>query len=83
MLRCTVHSPVIRRWLLPTASARQGKRTSPLRRLLERLLDPFDAVLRRRAADRTFRALIAGRIGHTEAQDALQALTARQKGGWL
>jgi hypothetical protein len=65
------------------SGASQGKRSSPLRRLFERLLDPFDAVLRRRAADRAFRALIAGEIGHTEAQDALQALTARQKGGWL
>lgn len=65
------------------SSAGQGKRSSPVRRLLERLLDSFDAVLRRRAADRVFRALIAGRVGHTQAQDELQALTARQKGGWL
>jgi hypothetical protein len=50
---------------------------------LERLWDPFDAIWRRGRADQVFRRLAAFRISHARAQQVLQALTARQKGGWL
>ena len=50
---------------------------------LERMLDPLDAIFRRRAARRTFRDLAARRISHGTARETLKALTKRQKGGWL
>ncbi len=51
--------------------------------LVERLLDPFDAILRRRRARRVMRDLTRGRIGHERAAKVLADLTKRQKGGWL
>jgi poly-gamma-glutamate synthase PgsB/CapB len=51
--------------------------------LVERLVDPFDAVLRKRRARQVFEDLIHQRIAHSTAQDELQRLTKRQKGGWL
>jgi hypothetical protein len=51
--------------------------------LVERLVDPFDAVLRKRRARQVFQDLIHQRIAHSTAQDELQRLTKRQKGGWL
>ena len=69
---------------LAAASAdAEAKPRSAARRGLERILDPLDAIRRRRAAARCFRDLARSRIGHVEAQDTLQALTNRQKGGWL
>ncbi|MFT4624323.1 MAG: poly-gamma-glutamate synthase PgsB/CapB [Myxococcota bacterium] len=60
--------------------------TGPLRWLLivvERLIDPFDAVLRRRRARRVLEDLATQRVGHRRAATVLAALTKRQKGGWL
>lgn len=51
--------------------------------LVERLVDPFDAVLRKRRAPQVFADLIHQRIAHSTAQGELQRLTKRQKGGWL
>jgi hypothetical protein len=51
--------------------------------LVERLVDPFDAILRKRRARQVFADLIHQRIAHATAQDELQRLTKRQKGGWL
>lgn len=51
--------------------------------VLERLLDPFDSLLRRWAADRVFADLAAMRISHPAAARRLEELTDRQKGGWL
>jgi poly-gamma-glutamate synthase PgsB/CapB len=50
---------------------------------VERLLDPFDAIWRRRRARLVFRDLCDRRISHSRAQAWLQYLTKRQKGGWL
>ncbi|MSP56034.1 MAG: hypothetical protein EXR69_10580 [Myxococcales bacterium] len=50
---------------------------------LERLLDPFDSLLRRWEADRIFADLAAMRISHPGAARRLEELTDRQKGGWL
>ncbi|MCB9760731.1 MAG: hypothetical protein H6739_12890 [Alphaproteobacteria bacterium] len=62
---------------------RDAARAAPARQLLERLLDPFDAVLRHRRARQLLNALAEQRISHRRAQRALKELTARQKGGWL
>ncbi len=49
----------------------------------ERALDPFDAILRRRAARKIFRDLADARISHGAARERLKTLTSRQKGGWI
>ena len=51
--------------------------------VLEGLLDATDAIRRRRRADRIYKDLVARRIGEAKAVVELQALTQRQKGGWL
>jgi gamma-polyglutamate synthase len=50
---------------------------------IERLIDGFDAIRRRRTADRIYRDLIDGRVSSQKAVLLLQELTQRQKGGWL
>ena len=50
---------------------------------LEEFLDAGDAVRRRNQADRIYEDLIAERISRERAVTELQALTQRQKGGWL
>ena len=50
---------------------------------LEEFLDAGDAVRRRSRADRIYEDLIAERISRDRAVAELQALTQRQKGGWL
>ena len=50
---------------------------------LERLLDPADAVLRVLRARRTLRALRRHTVALPDAARRMQALYARQKGGWL
>jgi len=63
-----------------------GGRPDRLARLLgtiEAFLDAGDAVRRRKLADRIYRDLAEERIGHQRAALELQALTQRQKGGWL
>ncbi len=52
-------------------------------RLLEGLLDAGDAIKRRKKADRIYRDLVAERVSSRAAVAMLQALTKRQKGGWL
>ncbi|HEY4542738.1 MAG TPA: hypothetical protein VIG66_10245 [Noviherbaspirillum sp.] len=50
---------------------------------VEALLDAGDAVRRRRCADRIYKDLANRRISEARAALELQALTRRQKGGWL
>ena len=50
---------------------------------LEGFIDPSDAVRRRRASDRIYKALTAEQISSQRAAAELKALTSRQKGGWL
>ncbi len=50
---------------------------------LEAFLDSTDAIARRRAADRIYRAMIAEQISSQRAAVELKKLTSRQKGGWL
>jgi poly-gamma-glutamate synthase PgsB/CapB len=50
---------------------------------LEEFLDAGDAVRRRTQADQIYKDLIAERISRERAVTELQALTQRQKGGWL
>jgi poly-gamma-glutamate synthase PgsB/CapB len=67
------------------AARKTGTRTrrSPFVTLLERLMDPFDAMARRARAARVFDDLATQRISHRRAQSELRMLTERQKGGWL
>lgn len=58
-------------------------RRSPVVTLLERLMDPFDAMARRSRAARVFEDLATQRISHRRAQAELRRLTERQKGGWF
>lgn len=61
-------------------------RAGPLRRalaLLERILDPFHGIWRRRRARHLLAELGQGRISHDAAQRALHRLVDVQKGGWL
>ena len=55
----------------------------PLLASLERFLDPFDAIFRRRKADRLQKLLVNGRISHPRMAMEMQKLVKRQKGGWL
>jgi len=64
------------------AAAKQGWGAAALS-WVERALDPFDAIWRRRRARQVFRDLCDRRISHPRAQAWLQYLTKRQKGGWL
>ena len=50
---------------------------------IEAFLDAGDAVRRRKQADRIYDDLVARRISEARAALELQALTRRQKGGWL
>ena len=50
---------------------------------VEAFLDAGDAVRRRKRADRIYDDLVARRISEARAVLELQALTRRQKGGWL
>ncbi len=69
----------------PGGASRAGgsRLTRGLLAVLEGLMDPFDAVLRRWRADRIYRDLVAKRISHPAAQRELYRLVKRQKGGWL
>ncbi len=58
-------------------------KTSRVRTLAERVLDPFDAVLRARRARQILADLANGRVAHRRAQAELKRLSVRQKGGWL
>ncbi len=49
----------------------------------EQLIDALDAVRRRKQADAIYVDLCAGHISRSRAINLLQALTKRQKGGWL
>ncbi|WP_427969091.1 HEAT repeat domain-containing protein [Altererythrobacter sp.] len=51
--------------------------------ITEDFLDAGDAVRRRRASDRIYKALIAEQVSLQRAASELKALTSRQKGGWL
>ncbi|WP_432199961.1 hypothetical protein ACRAQ7_09760 [Erythrobacter sp. W53] len=51
--------------------------------MTEGFIDASDAVRRRRASDRIYKALIAEQISLQRAATELKAITARQKGGWL
>lgn len=50
---------------------------------LEGYVDATDAVRRRRRADRIYKDLVTRRISEARAVLELQAITRRQKGGWL
>ncbi len=66
--------------------AAHGEKTSPFSRLndaLEAFLDAFDAVRRRKRADRIYQDMVDERISHERAAVELQRLNKRQKGGWL
>lgn len=51
--------------------------------LVERWLDPFDAILRRRRAQRVGLALRRAQVGHNRAAALMREITSRDKGGWL
>jgi poly-gamma-glutamate synthase PgsB/CapB len=67
-------------------SMRGGSGSGGMSRFLEHVeafLDAGDAIKRRKKANRIYRDLAAERISHERAALELQALTKRQKGGWL
>ncbi|HUM91611.1 MAG TPA: hypothetical protein PLM32_09555, partial [Candidatus Competibacter sp.] len=68
---------------LQTNLGGQPDRLARLLGTIEAFLDAGDAVRRRKLADRIYRDLAEERIGHQRAALELQALTQRQKGGWL
>ena len=51
--------------------------------ILEDFLDAGDAIRRRKKANRIYKDLLRERISQARAASELQALTSRQKGGWL
>lgn len=50
---------------------------------IESLLDPGQAIKRRKAANQIYQDLAAERISHARAAIELQSLNKKQKGGWL
>jgi gamma-polyglutamate synthase len=72
----------IRQKMKTSGGNRAGWLASLLTRL-EEFVDAGDAVRRRSQADRIYEDLIAERISRDRAVTELQALTQRQKGGWL
>ncbi|MFZ1493824.1 MAG: hypothetical protein WAU60_10500 [Candidatus Competibacter denitrificans] len=68
---------------LQTGHAGRPGRLTQVLGAIEAFLDSGDAVKRRQLADRIYRDLADERIGHQRAALELQALTQRQKGGWL
>lgn len=62
---------------------KQSRWVAALVGFLESLLDAGDAIKRRREANRIYRDLVAERVSSRAAVAMLQALTKRQKGGWL
>jgi gamma-polyglutamate synthase len=52
-------------------------------RSLEKVLDVWDGLLRRRRAESVLEELLAGRISRRGAATELRSLTERQKGGWM
>ncbi|MCK6507511.1 hypothetical protein L6R53_29785 [Myxococcota bacterium] len=79
------HVQRARQALVQARIAGKGK-AGPLRRaldVLERILDPFHGIWRRRRARHLLGELGEGRISHDAAQRALHALVDVQKGGWL
>jgi len=68
------------------AGLTQGARRAwwaPLATIVERLIDPVDAIRRYFVAQRTMRELRDHTISLADAAATMQALYARQKGGWL
>jgi hypothetical protein len=68
------------------AGLSQGARRAwwaPLATMLERLIDPVDAICRSFVAQRTMRELRDHTISLGDAAATMQGLYARQKGGWL
>jgi poly-gamma-glutamate synthase PgsB/CapB len=61
----------------------QGSYFTKLIMVIEEFLDAGDAVRRRKLADQVYQDLIDERISRQRAVIELQALTQRQKGGWL
>ncbi len=68
---------------LQTGDAGRPGRLTQVLAAIEAFLDSGDAVRRRKLADRIYNDLAAERIGHQRAALELQAVTQRQKGGWL
>ena len=58
-------------------------RRSNLARAIERLIEPTDAMFRRRRARRVFRDLQLGLVSHAQAAKLLKREVDRQKGGWF
>ena len=52
-------------------------------KIIEDFLDAGDAIRRRKKANRIYKDLLRERISQARAASELQALTSRQKGGWL
>jgi len=50
---------------------------------VEKLLDPSDAIKRRKIADQIYKDMATGRISYQTAALEIQKLNKRQKGGWL
>lgn len=67
----------------PAAPATTSHGLTGFFEVMEKLLDPGDAVRRRKSADRIYRDLMAERISYERAAQELKLLNARQKGGWL
>jgi len=66
-----------------TAGSGRGGPLASAVTVLERMLDPFHGIVRRRRGRRILEELAAMRISHDQAQRELKHLVDEQKGGWL
>ena len=65
------------------AAQRTGGKGASWLKWIGRVLDPLDAIWRRRRADQVLEALASGLVSHPRAAAEMRALVAREKGGWL
>lgn len=65
------------------SNTEQHRATVFMINLAEALLDPGQAIKRRKAANQIYQDLADERISHARAAIELQTLNKKQKGGWL
>ena len=68
--------------LAALARVAQGH-AGPITSAVERILDVYDGIRRRRRADQIVDELVDGQVSHERAAQDLRDLVKRQKGGWL
>ena len=77
------NAPISEKITAPTSEGRESRLRAMFFTLVEEFLDAGDAIKRQRKANRIYADLVTQRVSTREAVGMLQALTKRQKGGWL